>query len=175
MSNDQQALVAETIHYGFRPTATGLLAIAVSRHGVVAILLGADRHELTRKLTDALPETDLVEDEPSIVAMLDVVARHIADPVGEPGFDLDMRGNADERAVWTALGVIRIGEPRSYGAVAKAIKSGITAQEVGAACAANRLAIVFHCHRMLKADGSISGYRWGVYRKRKLLAMEQAA
>jgi AraC family transcriptional regulator of adaptative response/methylated-DNA-[protein]-cysteine methyltransferase len=175
MSNDQHAFSGETIFYGFRPTASGLAAIAAGRNGVVAILLGADRYELARKLTDALPETDLVEDETSIGATLDAVARNIADPVGEPGFDLDMRGSADERAVWAALRAIPVGETRSYGAVAKAIGSGITAQEVGAACAANRLAIVIPCHRVLKANGSISGYRWGVHRKRKLLAMEQAA
>jgi AraC family transcriptional regulator of adaptative response/methylated-DNA-[protein]-cysteine methyltransferase len=175
MSNDQPAFAAETIRFGFRPTGAGLAAIAVSQKGVVAILLGADPHELTRKLAEALPAADLVDDEASIGPALDAVARRIANPAGETDFDLDMRGSADQRAVWAALRAIPTGETRSYGAVAKAIGTGITAQEVGAACAANRLAIVVPCHRVLKADGSISGYRWGVHRKRALLAMEKAA
>jgi AraC family transcriptional regulator of adaptative response/methylated-DNA-[protein]-cysteine methyltransferase len=175
MSKDQQAFSGEIILYGFRPTATGLAAIAVSRIGVVAILLGANRHELTRKLADALPATGLVEDETAIGATLDAVAQHIADPAREREFELEMRGSADERAVWAALRAIPIGETRSYGALAKALGTGITAQEVGAACAANRLAVVVPCHRVLKADGSISGYRWGVHRKRKLLDLEKAA
>ncbi|MDF0545921.1 methylated-DNA--[protein]-cysteine S-methyltransferase [Sphingobium sp. H39-3-25] len=175
MNNDQHAFSNEIILYGFRPTATGLAAIAVSRNGVVAILLGANRHELSGKLADALAATDLVEDETSIGATLDAVARHVANPTVAPEFDLDMRGSDDERAVWAALRAIPTGETRSYGALAKAIGTGITAQEVGMACAANHLAIVIPCHRVLKADGSISGYRWGVHRKRKLLVMEKAA
>ncbi|MET0239482.1 MAG: methylated-DNA--[protein]-cysteine S-methyltransferase [Sphingobium sp.] len=175
MYSDQQAIAAETILYGFRPTPAGLVAIAVSRKGVVAILLGADPHELRRKLAQALPAADLIEHEASTGPLLDVVAQHIANPTGEPGFDLDMRGSVDECAVWSALRTIPIGETRSYGALAKTIGTGITAQEVGPACAANRLAVVIPCHRVLKAGGSISGYRWGVHRKRKLLAMEKAA
>ena len=175
MSDDQRPFAAETIHFGFRPTATGLAAIAVSRHGVAAVLIGTDRQELDRKLAEALPGADLVEDETPVGAILDAVARYVGDPTGEPGFDLDMRGNAGELAVWAALRAIPTGETRSYGALAKAIGTGLTAQEVGAGCAANRLAVVIPCHRVLKADGSISGYRWGVHRKRKLLAMEKAA
>lgn len=175
MCNDQQALSGEIIRYGIRPTATGLAAIAVSRDGVVAILLGADPQELTGKLAAALPSANLIEDDGAIGPILDAVTDHIANTRGEPEFDLDMRGNADEHAVWAALRAIPTGETRSYGAVAKAIGSGITAQEVGAACAANRLAVVVPCHRVVKADGSISGYRWGVHRKRKLLAMEKVA
>jgi AraC family transcriptional regulator of adaptative response/methylated-DNA-[protein]-cysteine methyltransferase len=78
-------------------------------------------------------------------------------------------------AVWDALREIPIGETRSYGQLAKALPVTATAQEVGAACAANVLAVAVPCHRVLKADGSLSGYRWGVHRKRRLLEMERAA
>ena len=88
---------------------------------------------------------------------------------------LDLRGSAIEIAVWQALREIPIGETRNYGQLAKALPVTATAQEVGAACAANLLAVAVPCHRVLKADGSISGYRWGVHRKRRLLAMEKAA
>lgn len=86
-----------------------------------------------------------------------------------------MRGSDAERAVWSALQAIPSGETRSYGQVAKAVQMPITAQEVGAACAANVLALAIPCHRVVKADGGISGYRWGVARKRRLLQLEAAA
>ena len=175
MTDRNLPYAGETIHYGYRTTDTGTAAIAISGRGVAAVLLGTDRDDLRRKLAEALPGADLIADEGPIGATLDAVGRHLGDPAGEAGFDLDLRGDAGELAVWAALRGIPAGETRSYGALAEAIGTGITAQEVGAACAANRLAVVVPCHRVLKADGSISGYRWGVHRKRRLLAMEQAA
>ena len=77
-----------------------------------------------------------------------------------------------ELAVWEALRAIPSGETRSYGAVAKELRVPATAQDVGAACAANRLAVVVPCHRVVRTDGSLSGYRWGVSRKKNLLARE---
>lgn len=161
--------------YGYRATLTGLAAVAVGRRGVAAVLLGAGRDELKRKLLEALPGAILVDDEDRIGATLDAVARHIDAPTGALALDLDLRGEADELAVWAVLRAIPAGETRSYGALAREIGSGMTAQQVGAACAANRHAVVVPCHRVLKADGSISGYRWGVHRKRRLLSLETAA
>lgn len=172
MNENDRPFAADTFRYGYRPTVTGLAAIAVGGRGVAAVLLGNERGELLRKLRDALPGAVLVEDEVIIGPVLDAVARHIDAPTGEPEFDLDLRGDAGERAVWAALRAIPVGETRSYGAIAKAIDIGMTAQAVGAA---NRLAVVVPCHRVLKADGSISGYRWGVGRKRQLLSLEGAA
>ena len=80
-----------------------------------------------------------------------------------------------EMAVWKALRAIPSGETRSYGAIAQELPIAATAQEVGAACAANRIAIAVPCHRVVKSDGSISGYRWGVRRKRRLINMEGVA
>lgn len=88
---------------------------------------------------------------------------------------LDIRGSALELAVWQALRAVSAGETITYGRIAKALPVTATAQEVGAACAANVLAVAIPCHRVLKADGSISGYRWGVRRKRKLLRLEATA
>jgi AraC family transcriptional regulator, regulatory protein of adaptative response / methylated-DNA-[protein]-cysteine methyltransferase len=88
---------------------------------------------------------------------------------------LDIRGNEQERAVWDALCAIPAGETRTYGAIAKSLRVPATAQEVGAACAANRIAVAIPCHRVVKADGSLSGYRWGVHRKRRLINREDVA
>jgi AraC family transcriptional regulator of adaptative response/methylated-DNA-[protein]-cysteine methyltransferase len=78
-------------------------------------------------------------------------------------------------AVWNALRSIPAGETRTYGTIAKSLSVTATAQEVGAACAANRIAIAVPCHRVVKSDGSISGYRWGVQRKRRLINKEGVA
>lgn len=99
MSDDQRTFVAETIHFGYRPTPAGLAGIAASRRGVAAILLGTDRHELSRKLAEALPGADLVKNETAIISTLATVAHHIGSPAEEPGFDLDLRGDAREIAV----------------------------------------------------------------------------
>jgi AraC family transcriptional regulator of adaptative response/methylated-DNA-[protein]-cysteine methyltransferase len=93
------------------------------------------------------------------------------------GLDLafDLQGSELEMAVWKALRDIPVGETRSYRQLAKAMAVPATAQEVAAACAANKLAVAIPCHRVVKADGSISGYRWGVRRKRRLIQMEAMA
>ncbi len=175
MNDPRRPFAAENIRYGFRQTANGLAVIAASTHGVAAVLLGSDREGLRRKLLEALPGAALAEEEIAIGAALNAVSRYVDQPNGDPGFALDLRGNPGELAVWEALRAIPAGETRTYGTIATALALGLTAQEVGAACAANRLAVVVPCHRVLKTDGSISGYRWGVHRKRKLLMMEKAA
>jgi AraC family transcriptional regulator, regulatory protein of adaptative response / methylated-DNA-[protein]-cysteine methyltransferase len=88
---------------------------------------------------------------------------------------LDLRGSPMEVAVWKALQAIPAGETRTYGAIAQSLPIAVTAQDVGVACAANRIAIAVPCHRVVKSDGSISGYRWGVQRKRRLINMEGVA
>ena len=85
---------------------------------------------------------------------------------------LDLRGSPIEMAVWRALMSIPIGETRTYGEIAKNLPIAATAQEVGAACAANPIAVVVPCHRVVKADGSVAGYRWGVKRKLRLINRE---
>ena len=88
---------------------------------------------------------------------------------------LDIRGSAQEQAVWQALRNVPAGQTITYGQIAKSLPLPATAQDVGAACAANVLAVAIPCHRVVKADGSISGYRWGVHRKRKLINREAVA
>ena len=107
--------------------------------------------------------------------VLGKIIETIEDPRRPLELALDIRGSDIERAVWSALQTIPAGQTRTYGEIAKTLRMPATAQEVGAACAANILAIAIPCHRVVKADGSISGYRWGVDRKRRLLEAEAAA
>lgn len=168
-------MALETITYGFGETKLGIILVAASDAGLVAILIGDDRGRLRRELGETLPDMELVEDQTGLADRIAVVEQLVDAPSG--GFDLplDLRGSDLDRAVWAALTHIPPGETTSYGALAKSLPIAATAQEVGAACAANRLAVAIPCHRVVKADGSISGYRWGVHRKRRLINMEAMA
>jgi AraC family transcriptional regulator of adaptative response/methylated-DNA-[protein]-cysteine methyltransferase len=167
--------LCETLRFGFGETRLGLALVAVSSRGVAAILFGDAEPRLRGELARAFPDTELIEDEAGLAVTLASVIALIDHPASGHDMALDLRGSAIEIAIWQALRAIPIGETRSYGQLAKALPVAATAQEVGAACAANLLAVAVPCHRVLKADGSISGYRWGVHRKRRLLAMEKAA
>ncbi|MEO7689421.1 MAG: methylated-DNA--[protein]-cysteine S-methyltransferase [Sphingomonas sp.] len=168
-------MAIETIIYGFGEAKLGDLLVAASSAGLAVILIGDDRGRLRRELGETLPDAELAEDQAGLAEWIAAVEQHVDAP--NTGFDipLDLRGSDVERAVWTALTRIPSGETITYGALAKSLPIAATAQEVGAACAANCLAVVIPCHRVVKADGSISGYRWGVQRKRRLINMEAVA
>jgi AraC family transcriptional regulator, regulatory protein of adaptative response / methylated-DNA-[protein]-cysteine methyltransferase len=168
-------LTAEVLRFGYGETKLGLALVALSDRGVAVISLGGDRQRLRRELADAVRGARLIEDETGLDgAIAQVVALVDAQRLGLD-LPLDLRGSELELAVWEALRAIPPGETRTYGALAKALPVTATAQDVGAACAANVLAVAVPCHRVVKADGSISGYRWGVQRKRDLLAREARA
>jgi AraC family transcriptional regulator of adaptative response/methylated-DNA-[protein]-cysteine methyltransferase len=126
-------------------------------------------------LNGSFPGAQLVEDNTGLAEAIAKVVTLINAPQSGFNLPLDLRGSELERAVWAALQAIPPGETRTYGALAKTLPVPATAQEVGAICAANRLAVAVPCHRVVKADGSISGYRWGVHRKRRLINMEHVA
>lgn len=163
---------ADLLRFGFTRTAFATVLAAESHRGLAALLLGDSRDRLLRELHAAFPGFALVEDQASLEATLAKITLHLDNPGTDPSLRLDLRGSPLELAVWTALRAIPAGQTRTYGELAKALAFPVTAQQVGAACAANRLAVVVPCHRVLKADGSISGYRWGVRRKRHLLQRE---
>lgn len=168
-------MAIETITYGFGETRLGTILIAASGVGLAAILIGDDHARLRRELSETLPDMELVEDQTGLADRTAAVEQLVDAPNAGLDLPLDLRGSDLERAVWTALTRIPPGETISYGALAKSLGVAATPQEVGAACAANRLAVAIPCHRVVKADGSISGYRWGVHRKRRLINMEAVA
>ncbi len=164
-----------TLRYGFGETAIGTVLVAFGDAGVAAILIGDDRSRLRRELAGAFAGETLVENQDAVAGALAMIQRAIGDPRSPLDIELDIRGSDAERAVWSALRAIPAGETHTYGQIAKALPVPMTAQEVGAACAANVIALAIPCHRVIKADGGISGYRWGVARKRRLLEMEAVA
>ena len=165
----------ETLRFGYGETALGTIVVAESMHGVVALFIGDDRAKLLRDLKDAFPEAEFVLDRTGLAQTIAKAVALVDAPQLGADLTLDLRGSPVEVAVWKALQAIPSGETRTYGAIALDLPMKATAQDVGAACAANRIAIAVPCHRVVKSDGSISGYRWGVQRKRRLINMEGVA
>ena len=165
----------ETMRFGYGETALGTILVAESLHGVVALFIGDDRATLLQDLKETFPESELLLDEVGLARTIAKAAALVDAPHLGTDLQLDLRGSPVEVAVWEALRAVPAGETRSYGVIAQSLPIAATAQDVGAACAANRIAVAVPCHRVVKSDGSIAGYRWGVRRKRRLINMEGVA
>ena len=148
--------------------------VAANDKGLAAVLLGDSVSRLRRELVRNFPHAELTEDAGALVETVAKVVSAVNVPGTGHDLPLGLHGSEVEIAVWQALRQMPPGETRSHGQIAKTLPMATTAQGVGAACAANIMAVIVPCHRV-KADGSVSGYRWGVPRKRQLLEMERAA
>jgi len=162
----------ETLRFGYGDTALGTIVVAESMRGIAALFIGHDRARLLRDLKDTFPEAELFLDQTGLASTIAELIALVDAPHLGTDLTLDLRGSPVEVVIWKALQAIPVGETRTYGAIAQSLPITVTAQEVGAACAANRIAVAVPCHRVVKSDGSISGYRWGVQRKRRLINME---
>jgi AraC family transcriptional regulator of adaptative response/methylated-DNA-[protein]-cysteine methyltransferase len=165
----------EVFRFGYGDTTLGTILVAESTRGIAALFIGGDRAKLLRELEGCFPGSACVPDQTGLAETIAKAAALVDAPHLGSDLALDLRGSPLEVAVWNALRAIPSGETRSYGAIARSLPVTATAQEVGAACAANRIAVAVPCHRVVKSDGSISGYRWGVQRKRRLINMEGVA
>ncbi|HUR43389.1 MAG TPA: methylated-DNA--[protein]-cysteine S-methyltransferase [Aestuariivirga sp.] len=166
---------AEKIRFAFGSFCLGVVLVAVGGKGIVALLMGDSEDALRRELKANFPHVQLSAGDAGLAKTVAEVAAFLDAPQNGLDLPLDIRGSAQEQAVWQALRQIPAGQTTTYGEIAKTLPFPVTAQDVGAACAANRLAVAIPCHRVVKADGSISGYRWGVARKRKLINREAVA
>ena len=164
----------EAIRFAAGPCSLGAVLVAVSGRGVCAILLGDDPAPLHADLAARFPHADRVED-PDLSGLLAEVVRLVDAPADAPALSLplDIRGTAFQRRVWEALQAIPPGQTASYAAVAATLGAPRATRAVAAACAANRLAVAIPCHRVVASGGGLAGYRWGVDRKRRLLAKEE--
>jgi AraC family transcriptional regulator of adaptative response/methylated-DNA-[protein]-cysteine methyltransferase len=162
----------EEIRFAVGQTCLGAIVVASSKKGVAAILLGDDADELVRELQDRFPNARLTGADPDYEAMVARVVGFVEAP--ELGLDLplDVRGTAFQQRVWQALQEIPVGATVSYTEVARRIGAPKAIRAVAGACAANSLAVAIPCHRVVRNDGAVSGYAWGVERKRALLERE---
>lgn len=175
MITDKSMTGTGALRFGYGETVLGTILLAESRNGVAALFIGDDRAKLYRDLKTAFPATEMMPDQNGLAGAIAKATALIDAPHLGSDLKLDLQGSPVELAVWDALQAIPSGETRTYGAIARGLPVAATAQDVGAACAANRIAVAVPCHRVVKADGSISGYRWGVGRKRRLINMEGIA
>ena len=162
----------EDIKFAIGQASLGAILVASSKKGVAAILLGDDPEELVRNLQDRFPKAHLIGGDQDYEALVARVVAFVETP--EIGLDLplDVRGTAFQQRVWRALREIPVGETVSYAEIARRIGSPKAVRAVAGACAENNLAVAIPCHRVVRMDGSLSGYAWGVERKRILLDRE---
>jgi AraC family transcriptional regulator of adaptative response/methylated-DNA-[protein]-cysteine methyltransferase len=162
----------EEIKFAVGQTSLGAILVASSKKGVASILLGDDPHELVRDLQDRFPKARLIGADRDYEALIARVVGFVETPGVGQELPLDVRGTAFQQRVWQALQEIPVGETASYAEVARRIGSPKAVRAVAGACAANKLAVAIPCHRVVRNDGSLSGYAWGVERKRILLDRE---
>ncbi|WP_375786324.1 methylated-DNA--[protein]-cysteine S-methyltransferase [Bradyrhizobium sp. Pha-3] len=177
-SVDMATTTADVLFYATGGCAFGTVLIARSVKGVCAILLGDDARALEDNLTRRFPHSTLVPNEVMVRDDMAKVARYADKPSEGLDLTLDMRGTPIQRRVWNALRSIPLGKTRSYMQVARLINAAypqVTARIVANACAANPLALVIPCHRVIRADGELADYCWGLERKRELLEKEAGA
>jgi AraC family transcriptional regulator, regulatory protein of adaptative response / methylated-DNA-[protein]-cysteine methyltransferase len=167
--------MSQDILYSTGECVLGVVLVAASEQGVCAILLGEQGGALERDLRARFPQASLRSAGSELAPMLSKVADHLAAPAAGLDLPLDPQGSDFERRVWRALAEIPAGTTQTYGEVARRIGAPRAAKEVGEACAANPIAVAIPCHRVVRKDGSLAGYRWGIARKRALLAREGAA
>src|SRR5215831_12946116 len=162
----------EEIRFAVGQTSLGAILVASSTKGVAAILLGDDPDELIRNLQDRFPKAQLIGADHDYEALVARVVGFVEAPRIGVDLPLDVRGTAFQQRVWQALQEIPVGKTMCYAEIARRIGSPQAARAVAGACAANNLAIAIPCHRVVRNDGSLSGYAWGVERRRALLDRE---
>jgi AraC family transcriptional regulator of adaptative response/methylated-DNA-[protein]-cysteine methyltransferase len=163
---------ALVIRFAIGECSLGSILVAASERGVCSIFLGDDPGKLVRELQDRFPLASLIGGDAEFEHLVAKVAGFVEAPKLGLDLPLDVRGTAFQQRVWQVLREIPPGETASYTEVAKRIGSPKAVRGVANACAANVLAVAIPCHRVVRSDGGLSGYRWGVERKRALLDKE---
>lgn len=160
------------IRFAVGECTLGAILVAESGRGICAILLGDEPETLVHDLQDRFPQARLIGDDDSFAERVARVIGFVEAPALGLDLPLDVRGTAFQQRVWQALRAIPAGQTASYADIAEHIGSPRAVRAVAGACAANTLAVAIPCHRVVRSDGALSGYRWGVERKRALLTRE---
>jgi AraC family transcriptional regulator of adaptative response/methylated-DNA-[protein]-cysteine methyltransferase len=166
---------ATVIRFAIGECSLGALLVAASERGICAILLGDDAEALARELQDRFASAELIGGEPEFEQWVAQVVGCVEAPRLGLDLPLDIRGTAFQQRVWRALREIPLGTTTTYTELASRIGAPRAVRAVASACAANPLAVAIPCHRVVRKDGALSGYRWGVERKRALLERERKA
>ncbi|WP_081768808.1 bifunctional DNA-binding transcriptional regulator/O6-methylguanine-DNA methyltransferase Ada [Herbaspirillum sp. RV1423] len=163
------------IHFAVAQCWLGAILVATTQKGVCAITLGDDPDRLVRDLQDQFPQAELVGGDAEFEKLIARVIGFIDAPQGDLNLPLDVRGTAFQQRVWQALRDIPAGTRVTYSDIAERIGKPSAVRAVASACASNAIAVLIPCHRVVRMDGSLSGYRWGVDRKKALLDRESGS
>jgi AraC family transcriptional regulator of adaptative response/methylated-DNA-[protein]-cysteine methyltransferase len=166
---------ASEIRFILCQCSLGAVLVAASARGICAILLGDDPQALRRELQERFPEARLLPGVPDLHSLAQQVIGLIEAPARGVELPLDLRGSDFQQRVWRVLQRIPAGTTVSYSEIAARIRAPNAVRAVARACAANPLAVAIPCHRVVRSDGELSGYRWGLERKRTLLEREARA
>lgn len=164
----------DSVRYGTVETQLGTVLAAASESGLVAVMLGNDVDAMALELLHRFPGALRVRNDDAFEQRLQKVVRFVENPRAGLDEPLDVQGTDFQKRVWNALQAIPVGETASYLDIARRIDAPKAVRAVAQACGANELAVIIPCHRVVRNDGGISGYRWGVDRKRELLRREAA-
>ena len=164
-----------SIRFAVGECSLGSILVAATDKGVCAILIGSKPERLVRDLQDRFPRATLLGGDKAFEAVVARVVGFVESPARGLDLPLDMRGTAFQQRVWQALRKIPVGATASYTQIAARIGSPTAVRAVARACASNAIAVAIPCHRVIRVDGGLSGYRWGVARKRALLEREARA
>jgi AraC family transcriptional regulator of adaptative response/methylated-DNA-[protein]-cysteine methyltransferase len=162
----------EIIRFAWGTSSLGDFVVAMSDKGLVALEFSSHHHATEDALRVRFPDADVIDSPQGWSDAFEKVARAIEEPGFDPAVPLDLRGTPYEVEVWSMLSAIPVGETTSYGVLAAKLGTR-DARKVTEAIACNPIAVLVPCHRVIKRDGSISGYRWGFKRKRELLRRER--
>jgi AraC family transcriptional regulator of adaptative response/methylated-DNA-[protein]-cysteine methyltransferase len=160
------------IRFAVGECSLGSILVAQSQRGVCAILLGDDPDALVRQLEDRFPRAEMLGGDQDFEGLVARVVGLVETPRLGLDLPLDIRGTAFQERVWRALRDIPVGQTISYAELARRVGAPGSARAVAQACGANVLAVAIPCHRVVRSNGDLSGYRWGVERKRALLERE---
>jgi AraC family transcriptional regulator of adaptative response/methylated-DNA-[protein]-cysteine methyltransferase len=167
----------QTIHYTFRDTTLGLICMAATANGVCFVAFGEDQPAILADFEKEFPEATLEPSEagrrPELSSWIAAFAAHLDNNADLPHLPLDIRGTDFEKLVWRTLKTIPEGRVLGYSQLAEKVGRPSAVRAVASACGRNRIAVLIPCHRILRADGQLGGYRWGLSRKRALLEAEQ--
>jgi AraC family transcriptional regulator of adaptative response/methylated-DNA-[protein]-cysteine methyltransferase len=168
-------VAVDILSYATRECALGRILVALSVDGVCVTLIGADHDELVADLAARFPQATLVANEAFVHGDLAKVIRFVDNPAAGLHLTLDMRGTPLHRRVWEKLRAISVGRTVTYMELAHWISPLTSARVIAGACAANPIALAIPCHRVVRSDGDLGDYRWGIERKRELIRKEAMA
>ncbi len=167
--------ISQTIHYTIAPSPLGMLLVAATAKGICAIQFDDDAGRLEQELQNEFPAAVLSLQPELLAPWIDQINSHLHQETISLQLPLDVRATAFQRKVWEILQTIPYGETRTYSELAVMAGKPEAVRAAASACASNPVAVVVPCHRILRTDGSLGGYRWGLSRKVQLLEMERSA